>query len=267
MAESELSYPKTKVNKVNRLGDRGRYDCKTVHDIVTAAPIVHVSFNTSNPDDFPVILPMIGTLGSFENPSADLSEPLDLYLHGYVSSRIMNLARSPTSGAMKVCVCATKVDGIVLSLTPNSHSMNYRSSVLFGTAEVVTDPEEKLWAMQKVTDGVLKGRWDNTRVPPDAAEMASVQILRVTVESASAKMRTGEPGDYAKDLGRDEVMERVWTGVIPIYQSYGDPQPSHYNRVKDVPGYISDFVKEKGDKEREYAISAIQKKSAQKDSA
>ncbi len=56
-------------------------------------------------------------------------------------------------------------------------------------------------------------------------------------------------------------------GVIPIYQSYGDPQPSSYNRVKEIPGYISDFVKERGDEEREYAISAVQKKSAQKDSA
>ncbi|KAK6503182.1 hypothetical protein TWF481_008212 [Arthrobotrys musiformis] len=252
---SDLSYPKSKTNKVNRLGERGKYDCKTVHSIIASSPVLHVSF-TPSPEEFPVILPMIGKLGSFENPSADLSEPLDLYLHGYVSSRIMNLARKQDS-SLKVCVCATKVDGLVLSLTPNSHSMNYRSSIIFGTASLVTELEEKIYAMKLITDGVLKGRYENTRVPPDGAEMASTQILRVSVESASAKVRAGEPGDYDKDLKREELLDTVWTGVIPMYTTYGEPQPSHYNKVKEVPEYISTYIKDTGDAEKEYAVAAI----------
>ncbi|KAK6536652.1 hypothetical protein TWF281_000876 [Arthrobotrys megalospora] len=257
---SDLSYPKSKTNKVNRLGERGKYDCKTVHEIIASSPVLHVSFNSS-PEDFPVILPMIGKLGSFENPSADLSEPLDLYLHGYVSSRIMNLARASSreSSSLKVCVCATKVDGLVLSLTPNSHSMNYRSSVVFGTASLVTELDEKLYAMRLITNGVLTGRYEGTRIPPDGAEMSSTQILRVSIESASAKVRAGEPGDYDKDLKQEELLDRVWTGVIPMYTTYGDPQPSHYNRVKEVPEYITNYVKETGDAEREYALTAIAK--------
>src|SRR5947209_20230698 len=97
----------------------------------------------------------------------------------------MNKARA---GELKVCVCATKVDGAVLSLTPNSHSYNYRSAVVFGTAEPVTDREEKLWAMEKITNGVVAGRWSETRVPPDEAEMQSTQILRVAIAAASAKV-------------------------------------------------------------------------------
>ncbi|KAF3095865.1 hypothetical protein TWF569_009900 [Orbilia oligospora] len=256
---SDLSYPKSKTNKVNRLGERGKYDCKTVHEIIASSPVLHVSFNTASPEDFPVVLPMIGKLGSFENPSADLSEPLDLYLHGYVSSRIMNLARSSTkeNSSLKVCVCATKVDGLVLSLTPNSHSMNYRSSVVFGTVSLVTELDEKLYAMKLITDGVLAGRYEKTRVPPDGAEMSSTQILRVSIESASAKVRAGEPGDYDKDLKQEELLDRVWTGVIPMYTTYGEPQPSNYNRVKEVPEYISNYVKDTGATEREYALAAI----------
>lgn len=34
-------------------------------------------------------------------------------------------------------IAATIVDGIVLSLTPNSHSYNYRSAVLFGYGSLV----------------------------------------------------------------------------------------------------------------------------------
>lgn len=173
----------------------------------------------------------------------------------------MNLARSsskdPNDGNLKVCVCATKVDGLVLSLTPNSHSMNYRSSVIFGTASLVTDLDEKLYAMKLITDGVLKGRYEKTRVPPDGAEMSSTQILRVSVESASAKVRAGEPGDYEKDLKQEKLLDRVWTGVIPMYTAYGEPQPSKYNRVKEVPEYIANYVKDTGDAERGYALAAI----------
>ncbi|EWC46883.1 hypothetical protein DRE_03895 [Drechslerella stenobrocha 248] len=256
---SELSYPKSKVNRVNRLGERGKYECKAVHEIIMASPVVHVSFHPGSLEDYPVILPMIGKLGSFENPSADLSEPLDLYLHGYVSSRIMNIARgSSDEQPMKVCVCATKVDGLVLTLTPNSHSMNYRSSVIFGTVELVTNLDEKLYAMKLITNGVIPGRYDDTRVPPDSAEMQSTQILRVTIDHASAKVRTGQPSDYEKDMKRDDLREKCWTGVVPVYQAFGEPQEASYNRVKEVPEYISNYVKEAGDAEREYAVAAIQ---------
>jgi nitroimidazol reductase NimA-like FMN-containing flavoprotein (pyridoxamine 5'-phosphate oxidase superfamily) len=115
------------------------YDLVNVHKIINEAPVVHVSFTPDPESGFPAILPMIGALGSFEHPSAGIDEPLDCYLHGYVSSRIMNLAnKSGESEGLPVCVCATLFDGLVLSLTPNSHSMNYRSAVLHGFATIVT---------------------------------------------------------------------------------------------------------------------------------
>ena len=40
-------------------------------------------------------------------------------------------------GGLAITIAATKVDGIVLSLTPNSHSYNYRSAVLFGYGSIV----------------------------------------------------------------------------------------------------------------------------------
>ena len=48
----------------------------------------------------------------------------------------MNQARKSGSG-LAITIAATKVDGIVLSLTPNSHSYNYRSAVLFGHGSFV----------------------------------------------------------------------------------------------------------------------------------
>jgi hypothetical protein len=42
--------------------------------------MLHVSFNDPN-SPFPAMLPMIGQMGSFDRPSADLDDVLDLYLH------------------------------------------------------------------------------------------------------------------------------------------------------------------------------------------
>lgn len=128
-----------------------------MHQIVNASSVLHVSFVT--PDSpFPTVLPMIGQMGSFARPSADTRDVLDLYLHGYVSAQVANLARKAggagghegadegTGTGLPLTVAATILDGFVLSLTPNSHSYNYRSAVLFGHALLVTDVEEKLWA-------------------------------------------------------------------------------------------------------------------------
>lgn len=132
------------------------YSLETIHQIINTSPVLHVSFAAPGGGDspFPAVLPMIGQMGSFARPSADTGDVLDLYLHGYVSSRIVNQARGAGSDGeeeekkkgLPLTAAATHVDGLVLSLTPNSHSYNYRSAVLFGHAELVTDVAEKLWA-------------------------------------------------------------------------------------------------------------------------
>ena len=176
----------------------------------------------------------------------------------------------------------------MLALTPNNHSYNYRSAVLFGKAQVVEDVDEKLWAMELMTEGVVRGRWEGSRVPPDKAEMGSTSVVRVRVEGGSAKTRVGGPGDERKDLGREEVVSRVWTGeslcapsgrgemliwggegVVPVYEALGEPVPSSYNQVEEVPEYLTEHVKERNKGEKKYAeecvrMEKIKKKAAEK---
>lgn len=204
---------------------------------------------------------MIGTMASFEHPSADLNEPLDCYLHGYVSSGIMKKARSTSGKGLPITIAATRVDGIVLSLTPNSHSYNYRSAVLFGYGSLVEDSEEKLWAMQTVTNSVLPSRWDNTRSPPDGSEMASTTILKVKIVNGSGKIRTGGPGDEKKDTEREDVVGRVWTGVIPIWETAGEPVRGGAGLVDQVPEHIRSFQNDMNETNEEYAKMAAKAKS------
>lgn len=198
---------------------------------------------------------MIGVMASYEYPSSSIDEPLDCYLHGYVSSRIMRLAKATDKG-LPVCISATKVEGLVLSLTPNSHSYNYRSAVLQGYAKPVEDVKEKVFAMEQITNKVVADRWQNTRVPPDNVEMTSTMILKVTIETGSGKIRHGEPHDESKDLDRDEITSSVWTGVIPVYESFGQPIPNATNRVADIPAYINSYISETTASNKQQALEA-----------
>jgi hypothetical protein len=168
----------------------------------------------------------------------------------------MRLARDSPQG-IPLSVAATKVDGLVLSLTPNSHSYNYRSAVLQGYAKPVETDEEKLYAMELITNKVVANRWENTRVPPDHVEMTSTTILRVKVESGSGKIRQGEPHDEAKDEDRDEITGKVWVGVIPVYEALEAPVPSAKNKVHQLPSYIDSFVSGTNKEHRQAALDAV----------
>jgi uncharacterized protein len=201
-------------------------------------------------------------MGSYDRPSASLDEPLECYLHGYVSSRIMNLSRVNLAAGgpgLPVCIAASKVDGLVLTLTPNTHNYNYRSAVLFGYASLVTDVEEKLWAMQLITNSVVTDRWENSRVPPNQAEMQSTQIMRVKIDSGSAKVRKGVPNDERCDLSDPEVLKSVWTGVMPMYEQFGEPVPGPYNQVKEVPEHVVSYRKRLNEANMDYALKAAVK--------
>jgi uncharacterized protein len=216
---------------------KGKYDFETIHSIVNTCPVLHVSFPTPDPSDpFPAMIPMLGFMASFADPSASLTEPLDLYLHGYISSRLMRLSGTSPSDeeGLPLTIAATHLDGLVLALTPNHHSYNYRSAILHGFATPVTDADEKVWAMEKITNGVVDHRWENTRIPPTKSEMTSTQILKVRIVDASAKVRTGWPSDDRADMKNDELRSKTWIGVVPTWVNYGAPVPSPDNKLSKV---------------------------------
>ncbi|KAK1502893.1 flavin-nucleotide-binding protein [Colletotrichum tamarilloi] len=275
MPRTELEYPKEPYGTVKRYSPRASYALRTIHTIINTSPILHVSFNDPQ-SPFPTILPMLGQMGSFSRPSADEGDVLDLYLHGYVSSRLINISRQPSdasptststsstsstssSPGLPVCIAASHLDGLVLALTPNAHSYNYRSAVLFGHATLVSDPAERLYAMQLITDGVVPGRWEASRVPPNKGELSSTSVLKVRIATGSAKIREGPPGDDRADKEDAEVTGRVWTGVVPVYQVLGEPVAGPYNEVAEVPGYLGEYVRETNAVTKEAAFEAARK--------
>ena len=211
-------------------------------DPTAAAPGAFPSEEDTTPDDLP-------------DPSSDNddpSAPRSIYLHGWVSARLLR-----STGGTRVCISAAHVDGAVLALAPFHNSANYRSAVAYGLAYPVTSARERDFALRRITDNFARGRWARSRGPPTAAELASTGVLRVDVESASAKVRVGGPGDDRADLADERLTAETWTGVVPMYMVYGAPIPGPQNKVAGVPAYIERWRKESNAEAERYAVWAV----------
>lgn len=140
-----------------------------------------------------------------------------LYLHGSPAAGILRDGRK----GLELCVTATIVDGLVLAKSAFSHSLNYRSVVVFGTARRVTDRAEKLAALKAITEHVQPGRWCASRRPTER-ELHETEVLALRIEEFSAKERFGPPVEGPLDVDLD-----VWSGVVPVSLVRGDPVPAY----------------------------------------
>jgi hypothetical protein len=142
----------------------------------------------------------------FVIPTAYARVGNQLYIHGSAASRMLKELQK----GLQACVTVTLLDGLVLARSAFHHSINYRSVVAFGTASLITDPDEKMEALRTISEHLVPGRWQEVR-PPSAQELKQTAVLRFSIEEASAKIRTGPPVDDEEDYDLP-----VWAGVIPI---------------------------------------------------
>ena len=187
--------------RVRRHPERGEYDRAVVDSILDEALICHVAW--TDEEGRPRVLPTI---------QARVGDTV--YLHG---SRAARAWKAVAAGA-EVCVVATIVDGLVLARSAFSHSMNYRSVVLYGRAREVSDPEELLVAARAITRHVLPGREDEARMPT-TDEFRQTILFAIAIEEASAKVRTGPPKD-----DEDDLATAIWAGVLPLHTVAGEPE-------------------------------------------
>lgn len=188
----------TKKTRVKRLPKRGAYEQEAIYQILDGSYLCHVAFVH---EGYPVSIP---TLYGRDGDT--------LYIHGSAASRMIeNLEKG-----LELCISVAKVNGLVLARSAFHHSINYESVVVFGTATLVEDEEEKSRALKIISEHLIKGRWDETRLP-NAKEMKATKVLRIPLEESSAKTRTGPPGDDAEDYKLD-----IWAGVVPVSSVYGE---------------------------------------------
>ena len=186
---------------VRRLPEKQVRDVATLHAILDEALHASVGFTV---DGQPFVLPM-----------ACARDGDDLLLHGSTGSRLM---RALASGA-PLCVSVTHLDGLVYARSAFESSMRYRSATVLGIA-TEAPADERLHALEVLTEHLLPGRWAELRAPL-SKELAATSVLRVPLDEWSVKVSDGFAEDPPEDLGQS-----VWAGVVPLAVVTGTPVDS-----------------------------------------
>lgn len=197
--------------EVRRKPQRARYDRATIEAIVDEALICHVAFSHG------------GSVHCL--PMACWRSGEHLYIHGAANSR---MASALLAGESSVCIA--HLDGLVLARSAFHHSMNFRSVVIYGRFEEVTDPAAKAAEFTAFVEHVSPGRTPRVRAP-SAAETAGTRLLRIPLREAAAKMRTGGVIDAEEDMDIP-----VWAGVVPLGLRAGCPEPDAGCAGMERPG-------------------------------
>ncbi|MDW3194383.1 MAG: pyridoxamine 5'-phosphate oxidase family protein [Cytophagales bacterium] len=186
------TYEKTHVNKVKRGPNRAIYDQDEIYKIIDSQMICHVGYVY---EGTPITIPT--GYGRIENT---------LYLHGSMKNRML----LGIAALEQASVTITHLDGLVLARSVFHHSVNYRSAVIFGKPHIVTERNEKMKALEVITENFITGRWEEAR-QPNEKEFEATLVIAVPIESASAKVRSEGVNDEKSDLELD-----IWAGVVPL---------------------------------------------------
>ncbi|RDW82787.1 hypothetical protein BP6252_03899 [Coleophoma cylindrospora] len=207
--------------ELRRHKERGLYDIDAISALFADCHLAHVSYVR---DEVPECLPMIALVHTIDDNTA-------IYLHGHPSAGLMETVRQNPKDAegndikkVKVCVTATKVDGLVLSSAPNGHTFNYRSAVVHGECTLINDLEVKRDIMKGVTNHIIAGRWEDVN-PVASFQVSLVSVIRVDILSLSMKIRKGKPGIQPRNIEKDGPDHEVpvWTGTVPLYEVLDQP--------------------------------------------
>jgi len=197
----DANYPVSELNQVRRRHDRGFYDHATIHALLDAAMLCHVSYVI---DGQP-----------FCTPTFFWREGGRLYWHGSSASRMLrNLAHGEPA-----CLTVTHLDALVLARSGYNHSADYRSVMAFGKARLIEDPQEKASALVMMVDRLFPQRTAGLR-PATTQEIKATAVIAMDIERASAKIRARGVVDEDEDYALPIYAER-----IPVSAVLGQPEP------------------------------------------
>jgi nitroimidazol reductase NimA-like FMN-containing flavoprotein (pyridoxamine 5'-phosphate oxidase superfamily) len=219
MSQPSTPTPRT---RLVREADRAVYDREAAYRILDEGFLCHVGFVA---DGQPFVIPT-----SYGRKKSSL------YIHGSAASRMLREMKE----GVPVCVTVTLLDGLVLARSIFNHSMNYRSVVVLGKATLVDDAEEKIEALQLLSEHILPGRWADAR-HPNERELKATSVLRLPIEEFSAKVRVGPPVDDEEDYAFP-----TWAGVVPLEIMAGTPiDDARLVAGQTVPAYARSYSRKR----------------------
>ncbi|KAL2839742.1 hypothetical protein BJY01DRAFT_250342 [Aspergillus pseudoustus] len=255
---------------LRRHTQRGAYDIESAKAVFDDCYLAHVAYVDNG---LPQCLPMIALVAAEDDeeeqeigahgPQKEYTNGDDrqnervVYLHGHPNMRLAELTREASregTSPPKVCITATKIDGLVLSSAPNGHTFNYRSAVVHGTCAPVTNKAIKRSVMHAVTNHIVSNRWEEVN-PVASFQVGLVSVIRVGIDSLSVKTRTGPPGIQPRNREVDgpDIEPAPWVGVIPLWEQLGEPVDSGLSPGAVVSENLRGYIEERNEREREYS--------------
>lgn len=199
----------------SRSAKRAHYDADAIHPILDESLYCTVSYISEG-------LP-------FAIPTAFVRHEDKLYIHGSVGSHFI---RELEKG-LPVCISVTLMDALVIAKSAFSHSVNYRSVILFSKAEKIARYEEKVEALEWLTNKTVPESWSYLR-PLTEKEVHKTAVLAFDISEASAKIRTGMPNDEPEDRSLP-----IWSGIIPLQTIRQAAIADDYSRSVPLPPHLS----------------------------
>ena len=186
------------MGEVRRHPQRGSAERDTIRAILSDGLVAHVGIIDAQ--GAPVVIPMAYALDGDS-----------ILVHGSVASRLMRSGGS-------ICVTVTLLDGIVYARSLFNSSMNYRSVVVTGVPDVL-EGDEKERALLALSEFLLPGRVGDAR-EPSRVEVRQTTVWRLSLDGASAKVRSGPP----KEDPQSDYELPHWGGVVPVRMVFGEPE-------------------------------------------
>jgi hypothetical protein len=189
--------------RLRRMHQKAAYDRDTIDAILDAMPVAHVGYILNGA---PLVIPTL-----------QWREGDRIYWHGSAASRSLKAGK-----AMAVCVTVTLTDAMVLARSALEHSVNFRTVMVQGNAEWVSDPVAKAAHLRAMVDAMFPGRWETLR-PMTDADVKATGILSLPLTEASAKISDALPGGTDPD---EDKSWPAWAGLLPITVQMGTPVPA-----------------------------------------
>lgn len=203
--------------RVRRLAELANYERAALYEIIDQAYVCHIAFNDGE--------------STHCMPTACWRDADYLYIHGSNGGRLTKKLLAGT----QVSIAITHVDGLVLARSAFSHTMNYRSAVIYGIFEAVEGNINKMAAMDMLMDKIATGRKNEARAGNDK-ELAATSVMRISLAEAATKISNTNPVDKEEDLNLP-----VWAGVLPMSVKHGEPIHME-NGAITTPEYVKNWA-------------------------
>jgi len=182
---------KTERTKIACLQERDSFDRKAIYQILDESFVCHIGFTL---DEQPFVIPT-GYVRVDDN----------LLIHGSQASLMLRAM----AWEKEVCVTVTHAANFILAHSGFHLTISYPSVMIFGTAKLITDEDEKLTALRALTGRIFSNCRKDMR-PPTKNELKATMVLALPLSEASLKICTSDPFEGERDCEMDAC-----AGVIP----------------------------------------------------